>query len=243
MIKAVVFDVGDTLFIPERPWLEVLPRALDAIYAYAKENGLELPSDEFMGHNKAVFESYLELENDSDIDIPDLTKYQYLLRELFANRSEDEITIMAAKMNDVFWSFINANWALRTEAPESLQDLRSMGISMGIISNHHNHEALLSLLEEHGILDYFGVVLSSEQEGVRKPNPEIFRKCLSQMGVDASQALYVGDSAERDVGGARAAGMTSILIRADDDAAQGNPDFRIGDLTEIARIAGELNAS
>ena len=241
MIKAALFDVGDTLFIPARPWLEVLPQALTSIYAYAKQNGLELSSDEFLEHNKSVFESYVELEMDLDTDIPDLEKYQYLLRELFGSRSEDEITAMAARMNEIFWDFFNANWILRPESLECLRELRSMGISMGIISNHHNHEALVKLLEEREIADYFGAVLSSEREGVRKPNPEIFRRCLSQLGAGASQAVFIGDSVERDVGGARAAGMTSILIPANDDATDGVSDFSIRELTEVPRIIRGIN--
>jgi HAD superfamily hydrolase (TIGR01549 family) len=243
LIKAALFDVGDTLFVPEKPWLEVMPEALLAIYAYAKENGLPVTPETFLEHNRAVFERYVELENDLDTDMPDLTKYQYLLRELFSDRSEEEVTAMAARMNDIFWSMLNANWTLSPEALECLQDLRSMGIVMGIISNHHNHEALLKLLAANEISDYFTIVLTSEREGIRKPNPEIFKICLSQMGLRPSEAVFIGDSVERDAAGARASGITSILIHGGIDATNSESDFYIESLTEVPTIIQKLNGN
>ena len=50
--------------------------------------------------------------------------------------------------------------------------------------------------------------------GGPKPDPEIFRRALTRMGLRPEQALYAGDIPEVDILGARAAGMEAVLIDA-----------------------------
>jgi putative hydrolase of the HAD superfamily len=54
--------------------------------------------------------------------------------------------------------------------------------------------------------------VDSALEGVRKPDPEIFRRALARMGVSAERAIYAGDIPSVDVDGAHAAGMQAALI-------------------------------
>ena len=51
------------------------------------------------------------------------------------------------------------------------------------------------------------IMLISEVEGVRKPDPEIFRRALARCDVEASAAFFVGDHPDVDVGGALQAGL------------------------------------
>jgi putative hydrolase of the HAD superfamily len=71
---------------------------------------------------------------------------------------------------------------------------------------------VLAGLELAALLD--GVVTSA-QAGARKPAPEIFQRALTLAGVEARDALHVGDSVAEDVAGARAAGIEPVLIRRD----------------------------
>ena len=50
---------------------------------------------------------------------------------------------------------------------------------------------------------------------VGKPNPEIFRQAIEHLGVSPAEALMIGDNAEVDLVGARAAGMPCVLVSAD----------------------------
>ena len=54
-------------------------------------------------------------------------------------------------------------------------------------------------------------MIISEEVGVRKPNPNIFRICLSRLRLRRNQVIFVGDSLLYDVVGARAAGIISVL--------------------------------
>jgi FMN phosphatase YigB (HAD superfamily) len=59
---------------------------------------------------------------------------------------------------------------------------------------------------------YFDAVVVSSDLGVAKPDPAIFTHALSQLQLDASCAVMVGDSLERDVDGAIAAGLAAVWI-------------------------------
>ena len=53
-------------------------------------------------------------------------------------------------------------------------------------------------------------VLISEREGVRKPNPEIFRRAVARLGVEVSQTWFIGDNPDDDVAGAIAVGLRTF---------------------------------
>jgi putative hydrolase of the HAD superfamily len=60
---------------------------------------------------------------------------------------------------------------------------------------------------------YFAQVIVSCEVGVGKPDPRIFRLCLERLGVvEPGNAVMVGDSLVRDVGGARSAGIQTVWI-------------------------------
>ena len=60
---------------------------------------------------------------------------------------------------------------------------------------------------------FFDAVVVSGDVGVKKPDPAIFTPALEQTGLTTDEALFVGDSPEDDVAGARAAGLQPVLIR------------------------------
>jgi putative hydrolase of the HAD superfamily len=53
-------------------------------------------------------------------------------------------------------------------------------------------------------------VLTSEREGVRKPDAAIFDRALTRLGVDAASAWFVGDHPDADIRGASQAGLTAV---------------------------------
>jgi putative hydrolase of the HAD superfamily len=92
----------------------------------------------------------------------------------------------------------------------ALERGRACGLRYGVVSNSEGK--LSELLARVGLLSYFEFVVDSALEGVRKPDPEIFRRALARMGVAASVTLYAGDIPHVDVDGARAAGLEAVLI-------------------------------
>jgi putative hydrolase of the HAD superfamily len=89
---------------------------------------------------------------------------------------------------------------------ETLCALRSRGVALGLITNgetifQSRHVAALGLRE---LVD---VVLISEAEGLRKPDPALFLRGVARLGVVPSRSLFVGDNPSADILGAHAVGM------------------------------------
>jgi len=70
------------------------------------------------------------------------------------------------------------------------------------------------------------VVVDSHRVGVEKPDPAIFGFALRAMDLDPARCVYVGDSVRIDVAGARAAGLTPILLDPHDRAETNAPRVR-----------------
>lgn len=91
------------------------------------------------------------------------------------------------------------------------------------------------------------LVVTSEEWGVAKPQPEFFRQVLDVANAAPSATLYVGDHPANDVFPAKAAGLRAAHIRrgplghlwADDPHVVAAADWRIGSLTQLAEILKE----
>ncbi len=94
-----------------------------------------------------------------------------------------------------------------------------------------------------GIRNYFDVIKISEEEGVKKPNPVIFERCVNQLGVLASQAVYIGDHPEKDVVAAQQFGLQGIWRRNKYYSAPESADGIIDDLSELSELLASLSFS
>jgi len=83
--------------------------------------------------------------------------------------------------------------------------------TLGVISNFYGN--VTTLCQECGLAALCDVIIDSAQVGVSKPAQRIFTLALEQLGRTPQTAAYVGDSFERDVLGARAAGLRTIWLR------------------------------
>lgn len=123
-----------------------------------------------------------------------------------------------------------------------LRALREEGYRLGVVSN--GREAFqMRVIGALGIQAYFDTVLISEAEGVRKPDPEIFRRALQRLGVRPEESVFVGDHPEADIAGARRAGLRTIWKR---DLTWGEPtryDAAVNGLDELPAVLDWLRAS
>jgi HAD superfamily hydrolase (TIGR01509 family) len=104
--------------------------------------------------------------------------------------------------------------------PDKLARARARGLRLGVVSNSEGK--LQELFERLDLERHFELLVDSALEGVRKPDPEIFRRALARLNAAPDAALYAGDIPEVDVVGARAAGIDAVLI----DAHDHYPDYR-----------------
>ena len=72
--------------------------------------------------------------------------------------------------------------------------------------------AWLKEFERAGVSGLFSAASFSSDHGMVKPSPKPFELALSQLGITSSEAIVVGDSPRRDLGGAKSAGIDCILV-------------------------------
>ena len=106
------------------------------------------------------------------------------------------------------------------EVLDVLAALGEQGYRLGIVSNWSWN--LRDRVRQAGLDGAFEVVWASAHAGCSKPHPGIFYQALIQMDVPADRALYVGDSYEHDVRGARNAGVDVALL--DREGSGEHPD-------------------
>jgi putative hydrolase of the HAD superfamily len=92
----------------------------------------------------------------------------------------------------------------------TLDDLKGRGLKVGLISNIERN--MSAALDELGLSPRLDVVVTSQDAGANKPQPEIFRFALRQARLQPDEAIYVGDQYQVDVIGAKGAGMKGILL-------------------------------
>lgn len=132
-------------------------------------------------------------------------------RRLLTDAGAQDVSLEVAAR---IWQRVRAapdELTLFPDAKSSLAELESLGLTLGVISNMGFE--LGGLLERLGIAEYLPVRSTSGNAGVSKPDPRIFRLALSQAGVEAAEAVHVGDSISADVEGARNAGIAPVFVR------------------------------
>jgi HAD superfamily hydrolase (TIGR01509 family) len=121
-----------------------------------------------------------------------------------------------------------------------LEELRRR-YRLAVVSNFDYTPTAIGILREAGVADLFEVVVVSDAVGWRKPAPTIFRQTLEAMGLDARDALFVGDRADIDVAGALAVGMDVAWMNPAADplpAGLAPPTYELRDLADLRAILG-----
>ena len=223
-IKAVTFDARGTL-------LKVRHPVGETYRAVALRHGADLPRGLIGAAFEEVFPSMPPLA------FPPLPERELRRRETEWWRTLVRRVVEVAGDVDNFDSFFDdlysryrgaEAWKPYREAASVLCLLRSNRIRAALISNFDSRieEVLISL----NLSIWFNVVVFSSRVGFAKPDPRIFERALAELGVEASEALHVGDNLEKDWRAARSIGMDALLLDRE-------RRFAADEASEVATIA------
>lgn len=117
-----------------------------------------------------------------------------------------------------FFRLIKTPWHKEDEKPYKdaefvLKSLFEKGYKIGVIANQSSGTE--KRLEDWGFMKYIGLVLSSAEEGVAKPDSEIFLRALSRADCLPENAVMIGDRIDNDVEPANKLGMKTIWVKQD----------------------------
>ncbi len=205
-VKAVFFDAAGTLF--------TVNGSVGAIYAdLARQHGKDVAVADLEAGFRRYFATAppMAFPGVAPTQIPALEKqwWKTLVSDVFSlsgafPRFDEYFAVL-------FGFFAQAEaWKLYPETIETLEKLKEHGLTLGVISNFDSR--LFGLLDGLGIAQFFDPVVISTQVGAAKPEAAIFAQALSQTGLQASEAIHIGDSYDADIIGARTAGLTPVLV-------------------------------
>ena len=237
MLRAVLFDWGDTLFHFAYDE-ELLEAGWRAGLATLERDDLPGPDE-----TATVFrERYLPL-----LWVPgsvDEVEYPEMIRELLGGFGVD----LEDEQLDRFLAAEHAAWdparVMGNQTHALLDSLRERELLTGLVSNAFDPGWLLHQdLASMGLAERLDAAVFSSEVGKRKPHPAVFEATLTKLGVAPEEALFVGDRRYEDVRGAKELGMTTVQafwFRADDDERGLDPDYEAFTAMDVLNVARRL---
>ena len=229
-IKAVFFDMYGTLagFRPSRYevqseacgrfGIDVTPEGITAGYALA---------DAFMARQNSV--SPVRLLGPADTE-KFFAEYERLV---LRGAGVDVTTERALKV----WRAVGQmtyGFAAFDDAAPVLDALAERGLVVGMITNIDSDGA--GLAASIGLTGRLDVIVTSSEVQAEKPSRRIFDEALRRAGVDARDAVHVGDQPTTDIDGALGAGLAAVLIDRDGNHPAFHRCPRIHSLSELPAV-------
>lgn len=223
MIKAVFFDIDDTLYDTSGFAKLARKAALNAMI----DAGLPLSSDDAYTLLRKIIDEY-----GSNYD----KHFNVLTKRVFG---EEKPLLIALGMI----TYHNVKFALLRLFPQTKRTLiylKQRGYVLGVISNGKTIKQWEKLirLDLHPFFDY---VITSEEAGVEKPDKRIFELALEKMGCEAEESIMIGNKFSEDIMGALNAGMSAVLVNSELKESEKEYIEKEGINLNVFSHIGELN--
>jgi HAD superfamily hydrolase (TIGR01662 family) len=237
-VKAVLFDLGDTLWhFPKMP-----PREVQLAHSAARVETALRGWGLCDGVDCAVLAREIQETDWSQTSEAYASHYRSphhptLVREVAARHG---VVLTPAQALDLWHAYNLGGLFLGREVfPDSLPTLhwlKKRGYRLGTVTNRSlGGPMFMEELAHHQMLDLFETFAVSCDDGWLKPAPQLFQKALNELGVQPQEAVMVGDSMRADVMGAKALGMTAIWKRpprpVEEDARLPDGSLAVPDFT------------
>lgn len=229
-VRAVLFDLDDTLFDRRRAQGEVLALIVQQCPGLFGGIGQEALAGAFHESDQM---SVGDFEAGEAAHTARVGRARTFLRLLGLDEG---------RAADIAAAYVRLHGTIHVPVPgaEEVVTRLSERLPLGLISNGFpdvQHLKLAGL----GLTDRFACLTISGEVGIWKPAPEIFLRTAAAMGERPPDCLYVGDSYAADVVGAKAAGMQVCWFNPlgqPPPQTDPTPDHEIAELTELLAILG-----
>lgn len=171
----------------------------------------------------------------------DITFEQFTEKRIFFQKQNLKGDLEAIK----FFGLKKTPWhredeRLYPETEEILRYLRDNDYLIGVIANQGLGTE--KRLEAWGIRKYFNSITASAEEGIAKPDPEMFLRALKRSGGTAECSVMIGDRLDNDIAPAKALGMKTVWIKqgfavySSPTCSGEQPDHTISNLLELKQF-------
>ena len=236
-VKAVLFDLFDTLLLIRKNSGDFNEKCVRNVYVFLNKRGINVSYENFRrAYSEARRQIYEKISG--KLEEPHFS-VRISLTLLKLGYNYEPSSCLARGAAEAYMEEFSHYVYLDDDAIPVLCELRTNGYKTGVISNFAIPEGAHKLIASYRLKDLLDTVIISGEANRRKPSPEIFNLALKELGIKASEAIFVGDTPDIDIRGAKNAGMKTILIKRGEakiDSGEDSPDFTIRSLKEILRI-------
>ncbi len=218
--KAILFDFGGTLDSDGEHWL-------DRFYDLYDKAGLDFPFSEIKRAFYRADALCCADPNVASLGLRALMRYHVRLQ--FQALSLEAV----AKEDALVQAFCEKSETFLCRNARILRRVRR-AYRLGLVSNFYGNVAVLC--REAGLTESLDVILDSTQVGISKPDARLFRMALEALELKPEQAVFVGDSYERDIVPARELGMKTIWLKGPHPRAPLNPEPVDGSISSLSEL-------
>lgn len=244
MIKAVIFDLGETILNFGRfSSVSVFRQGARLSYDFLKSCGNQVGNFEYYCWRNLIALRWRNLI--SNITRNDFNSSAFQR----GNGTKKGIKLDAEQWRHYSWLWyepLSKVAKIEPDIKQTLTSLKNAGLKLGILSNTFvSGHSLEKHLEQLGILEFFPVRLYSYEFDFRKPNLQIFKIAAEKIGQAYQNIMYVGDRLDKDAAPALKLGMTAVIKAAYTNTGKRIPErvFRINRLSELPALIENINAS
>ena len=208
-IRTIFFDAGFTLLRPFPSVLEICQQVCRQLDLHVHIDDLKhyLPTAEAYFFRQSRLNRHT-WANEQAISEFWLGYYMTFLRPFVEEHDEPRLYQLALAINQEFEK--HTSWEIYPDVLPTLEALRAHGYILGVISDWGI--SLASILRQLHLTQYFDCVLISAATRQAKPSPTLYETALLRANAVADFTLHIGDSYIQDVLGARAVGITPVLL-------------------------------
>jgi putative hydrolase of the HAD superfamily len=226
-VKHIFFDLDHTLWDFDRNSKE----ALNDIFDDKNLQKKGIPSfEDFFTTYKKMNAHYWELYRIGQLpkEVLRTIRFEKTLENFGIKDS-----ILSEKIGEDYVRISPQKTHLFPYAIEVLEYLKNQKLELHIITNGFSEVQFIKL-EKSGLMPFFSEVITSENAGVKKPDPLIFHYSMSMAKTVAQESLMIGDEPEIDVKGALDVGMKGLVFNPHLDKEHTYPEITC--LSDLKRI-------
>ncbi len=226
--KHIFFDLDRTLWDFDASSKEAFSKIFEKFEL--KSRGVESAETferYYKQHNEYLWSMYREGKLQKEI-----------LRSLRFQKTLEEFGIEDKALADKIGTFyVDISPLLVHLFPNAIEILEYLHTryDLHIITNGFS-EVQFTKLNSSGMGKYFREIITSEEAGVKKPDPLIFSFAFNRTKARSGESLMIGDDVEVDIAGARQAGMDQVLFDPAGTKARDGATYYINNLNELREI-------
>ena len=121
------------------------------------------------------------------------------------------------KLEDMYWDYFLSHVQLYDGVIETFSILKKRGVKIAVVSDG-DLSTRIRKVEAIGLIPYVDEVVASEEVIFEKPFSAIFTLALSRLGIEAHEAIMLGNNFKNDIRGAQLLGIRSGIFNPPFDA-------------------------